>query len=141
MSREIERSAYAAQRRIENSEDVIVGLNRFEEGDEVPSDLFEHDLTEQDRQCRELADLRASRDAEAVDRTLAALKEACQGTDNLMLCIGNPKAAYKEGDKKYFFSSYFKKTRITHHNPISTSVQGSPEFIITNPIGHSSGKP
>ena len=87
MSREIERSAYTAQRRIEGGDDVVVGMNRFEEGDEVQSDLFEHDLTEQDRQRKELADLRASRDAEAVDSTLAALKAACEGTDNLMPSI------------------------------------------------------
>ena len=84
MSKEIERSAYAAQRRIEKVEDVIVGLNRFEEGDEEETGLFEHDSTEEDRLRKELAELRASRDADAVDATLQALKSACKATDNLM---------------------------------------------------------
>jgi len=84
MSREIERSAYEAQRRIESGEDVVVGLNRFEDDDEVTTGLFEHDLTEEDRLRRELTELRTSRDAAAVDDTLQALKSACGGTDNLI---------------------------------------------------------
>jgi methylmalonyl-CoA mutase N-terminal domain/subunit len=84
MQREIERSAYEAQQRIESGEDVVVGVNRFEEDDEAEPALFTVDDKEQERIRADLADLRASRDQAATDAALAALREACRGTDNLM---------------------------------------------------------
>jgi len=84
MRHEIERSAYEAQQRIESGEDVVVGLNRFEEGDAARPAVFSIDTHETDRIEADLRDLRRTRDANAVATTLADLEQACKGTDNLL---------------------------------------------------------
>jgi methylmalonyl-CoA mutase N-terminal domain/subunit len=84
MRREIERSAYEAQRRIEEEEDVVVGVNRFAEEDSAEPGLFAFDAAEQDRVRDDLARLRASRDDAAVRTALDDLERACRGDENLM---------------------------------------------------------
>ena len=84
MRREIERSAYAAQKRIESGEDVLVGVNRFEEGASEEPVLFEVDAAQQQEALDDLAELRATRDQAAVDAALASLVQACSGEDNLL---------------------------------------------------------
>ena len=79
----IERSAYAAQKRIESGEDIVVGVNRFEEADEASPPAFELD-PEVERQARKrVAAYRAKRDGAAADAALQALVVAADGTDNL----------------------------------------------------------
>ncbi len=86
MRREIERSAYAAQRRIEKGEEVVVGVNAFEEegGAAGGVEPFRIDPSERDRIVKDLADLRATRSAEAVARSVDALRRAAEGQDNLL---------------------------------------------------------
>jgi methylmalonyl-CoA mutase N-terminal domain/subunit len=84
MRREIERSAYEAQQRLESGRDVAVGVNRFEEDEGVDVELFRIDPQEQDRIVAELRELRAGRDQAAVDRALNGLKRACDGTESLL---------------------------------------------------------
>ena len=84
MRREIERSAYAAQKRIESGEDVLVGVNRFEEGDTEEPVLFEFDHGQQQQASDDLAEVRATRDQAAVRAALAALKQACGARDRLL---------------------------------------------------------
>jgi len=84
MRREIERSAYAAQKRIESGEDVLVGVNRFEEGDAGAPALFEFDAAQQRQTLDDLAELRATRDQAAVDATLGSLKACCASGANLL---------------------------------------------------------
>ncbi len=85
MRREIERSAYAAQRRIEEGEEVVVGVNAFEEeGGAGGVEPFRIDPAERDRIVRELAELRATRSSEAVLRSLEALRRLAEGTANLL---------------------------------------------------------
>ena len=84
MQREIERSAYEAQQRIESGEDVVVGVNRFEEADESDPALFEIDAAENDRIVGELKKLRAERDDARWKASMAALETACKGDDNLL---------------------------------------------------------
>jgi methylmalonyl-CoA mutase N-terminal domain/subunit len=73
---EIGRSAYEHQLRVERGETVIVGVNRFTEGEELPV-VAPPDFSalEADQRAR-LAEVRARRDAEQVQRALAALGEA-----------------------------------------------------------------
>jgi methylmalonyl-CoA mutase N-terminal domain/subunit len=84
MRAEIERSAYEAQRRAESGEDVVVGVNRFEEADEPRVELFSIDRGERDRIVAELARLRAERDGAAVRAALDALRRAASSTDSLL---------------------------------------------------------
>jgi len=75
--REIERSAYAAQRRVEAGEDVVVGVNRYEEGGGEEPALFVADPKERDALVAGLRELRAGRDARAWRAALDGLRAAC----------------------------------------------------------------
>jgi methylmalonyl-CoA mutase N-terminal domain/subunit len=81
--REIERSAYEAQKRFESGADVVVGVNRFtEDGEDAPA-IFRPDEAERDRVVASLRKLRAERDARAWRAALDALRRACEGPDGL----------------------------------------------------------
>jgi methylmalonyl-CoA mutase N-terminal domain/subunit len=85
VQREIQDSAYRWQRSVESGENTIVGVNHFvSDGPREPIDLLLVDETVQQRQCEGLRVLRSSRDAHEVDRTLARLKAAAQGDENLL---------------------------------------------------------
>ncbi|HKH90792.1 MAG TPA: methylmalonyl-CoA mutase family protein [Gemmatimonadaceae bacterium] len=79
---EIGRSAYEHQLRVERGETVIVGVNRFADGDETPvMPAPDYSALERDQAGR-LAELRAGRDQAAVRAALHALGEAAnQGSD------------------------------------------------------------
>jgi methylmalonyl-CoA mutase N-terminal domain/subunit len=75
---EIARSAYEYQLRVERGETVIVGVNRFADGGDPPvipaPDFSAHERS----QVAALAEVRRRRDAVAVERTLATLREAAR---------------------------------------------------------------
>ncbi len=76
MQEEIARSAYEQQMRVERGETVIVGVNRFGDGREPPS-ISTPDYSALERgQVERVRAVRASRSATAVDRALAALRDA-----------------------------------------------------------------
>jgi len=81
---EIERSAYAVTREIEEGSRVVVGVNRFAVDEEEAYEPLRVDPTIEDEQRKRLAELRAGRDAAAVDRTLSALRKAADGSDNVL---------------------------------------------------------
>jgi methylmalonyl-CoA mutase N-terminal domain/subunit len=73
---EIGRSAYEHQLRVERGETVIVGVNRFTEGEENPVvPTPDYSALERDQRAR-LGEVRARRNATDVERTLTALGEA-----------------------------------------------------------------
>ncbi|GLC26516.1 acyl-CoA mutase large subunit family protein [Roseisolibacter agri] len=73
---EIARSAYEHQLRVERGETVIVGVNRFADGEEPPV-IPAPDFSALERsQVAQLAEVRRRRDGAAVERALAALREA-----------------------------------------------------------------
>jgi methylmalonyl-CoA mutase N-terminal domain/subunit len=88
MQREIEDSAYRYQREVEKEERVIVGVNRYtgEAGGTEDPDIELHtvDETIRDRQAERLADLKESRDTAAVEKALADLKHAAEGSEILL---------------------------------------------------------
>jgi methylmalonyl-CoA mutase, N-terminal domain len=76
LQEEIGRSAYAHQLRVERGETVIVGVNRFADGEtETVVALPDYSALEQDQVAR-LREVRAHREDGAVRRALAALSEA-----------------------------------------------------------------
>jgi methylmalonyl-CoA mutase N-terminal domain/subunit len=81
---EIEEAAYAAARRIESGEAVIVGVNRFvdEAGEEVPA--LSVDPAGERRQTEAVRQLRAGRDQETVDRALDGVRLAARADTNLL---------------------------------------------------------
>jgi len=82
--RRIADSAYRLQRRIESGERVVVGVNRFVETDAEEVEITRISPRHQAAQARALKKLRARRKQSAVDRHLAAIERAAQGTANLM---------------------------------------------------------
>ncbi|MDI3257313.1 MAG: methylmalonyl-CoA mutase family protein [Kyrpidia sp.] len=84
MQREIRDAAYRTQMAVENGEEIVVGVNAFRVEDEPEPELLRVDPRLGERRRKELADLRAGRSAAEVETALARLKEAAQGTDNLM---------------------------------------------------------
>ncbi|MFD1513540.1 acyl-CoA mutase large subunit family protein [Halomarina rubra] len=95
VQRQIQDVAFERQREIEEEERVIVGVNEFEVDEEVPEDdLAEVDEEDEQRQLERLDAMRASRDDEAVDERLDALRGACEDGENVMPYIVDAVKAY-----------------------------------------------
>jgi methylmalonyl-CoA mutase, N-terminal domain len=82
---EIERSAYDQLRTVEQGERVVIGVNRYAGGEEEPVTIMQLDPAIADAQAKSLVDVRANRDAEAVQAALADLRDAARDHDNLLV--------------------------------------------------------
>ena len=82
---EIERSAYDHLQAVESGGKVVVGVNRYGEGEEEPVTLLQLDPAIAEAQAKSLADIRARRDAAAVRTALGDLSDAAEGSDNLLV--------------------------------------------------------
>jgi methylmalonyl-CoA mutase len=82
----IEESAAKKQARIDRSEDVIVGVNKYRLAKEDPVEILEIDNNAvRESQIKRLGDIRAKRDEKAVEDALEALYQcACGGEGNLL---------------------------------------------------------
>ncbi|MGE5618755.1 MAG: methylmalonyl-CoA mutase [Sphingomonadaceae bacterium] len=84
MQKQITESAYRYQRAVEQGEKIVVGVNRFVVDEKRPIQILRVDDAVRDRQLARLADLKKRRDGAAVSATLARLKQAAAGTENVM---------------------------------------------------------
>ncbi len=82
--REIADAAFTLQQDIDSGERVVVGVNRFCEGDEGEPEILRIDPALERKQIDRLQSARARRDGAAVERTLAQLRGAAAGESNLM---------------------------------------------------------
>jgi methylmalonyl-CoA mutase N-terminal domain/subunit len=82
--REIAASAYRFQREIDAGERIMVGVNKYAAAEERQIPLLRIDEEVQRQQCRNLAKVKAERDAAKVQAALSAVREAARGTANLM---------------------------------------------------------
>jgi len=87
VQREIQESAYRAQRAVESGQAVIVGVNRFRSEQQEPIDLLVVDESAGESQRASLRKLRTTRDADAVSRSLDRLRQAARGRENLLTFI------------------------------------------------------
>ena len=89
VQREIEKSAYADQMAVEAGERVVVGINRFDEGDDGAAAIAVQEIPAglEERKSEKLAELRRSRDKDAAERALDGLEHAARGTENLIGAI------------------------------------------------------
>jgi methylmalonyl-CoA mutase, N-terminal domain len=96
IQREIALEAYRHQQRVENGEQVVVGVNKFarEEPEQKQLELYEADPSLGARQREELARVKESRDGASVARALAKLREAARGSESLMPPIIDAVKAY-----------------------------------------------
>ncbi len=81
---EIANASYEFQHSVELGESVIVGVNKFTEKDEKPIELLQIDETAERRQVEKLRGVKARRSTLAVEKALANLKRAAEGTENTM---------------------------------------------------------
>ena len=82
--REIERSAYEAQKRIESGQDVVVGVNRFTLDEPAVEPAFALDPATETRAIERVRAFRRSRDGARTRAALGALAEALSTDENLV---------------------------------------------------------
>jgi methylmalonyl-CoA mutase, N-terminal domain len=90
---EIEEAAFEHERKVEAGEKVVVGVNRFAEGDEGAIELHALDPEAEKRQVERTQSVRAERDAEAAEAALTRLREAARGDENLLPAMREALAA------------------------------------------------
>jgi len=91
---EIAESAYRFQQAVERKEKVIVGVNEFVQSDEPPVEILYIDESASEKQLAKLERLRQTRDHDAVERSLEALRAAARTTANVMPPILDAVRAY-----------------------------------------------
>lgn len=81
IQREIQEAAYRTQRAIEQGEQVVVGVNRFQTEAMATPELLRVDESVRTAQAAALADLRATRDNERVSALLSRIEGAARDGD------------------------------------------------------------
>jgi methylmalonyl-CoA mutase N-terminal domain/subunit len=94
IQREIEKSAYEYQMAVEKNKRVVVGINKFQAGEEPPFSILRVDPRVRLLQMEKLEKLKKERDQSRVEHSLKALGEAARGKDNLMPFILEAVKAY-----------------------------------------------
>ena len=84
VSNEIQDAAFDAQRRLETGEEVVVGVNKFQQNETLELESLRINPTIELQQRERLALLRQSRDAQRAAELLGQLETAARGSDNLM---------------------------------------------------------
>jgi methylmalonyl-CoA mutase, N-terminal domain len=87
MQEEIARSAYEYQRKIESGEKIIVGVNKFESNDEKSIPAFRIDDSIREQQVQKLQALKATRNVQAVQDALTAVRQHAVDGTNLMPAV------------------------------------------------------
>jgi methylmalonyl-CoA mutase N-terminal domain/subunit len=82
---EIEQAAFRWQQDVESGERVIVGVNRFTEGEEEPMELHRLDPAAEKRQLERTARVRAERNAQEAERAIEAVRVTARGEGNLLV--------------------------------------------------------
>lgn len=83
----IQNSAYDYQKKIENKDLIIVGVNQFQIKENLPEELLKVDPKLEVKQLAKLKKIKETRDNQKVKTSLARLKKAAEGKDNLMPLI------------------------------------------------------
>jgi methylmalonyl-CoA mutase N-terminal domain/subunit len=97
--REIADAAYELQTEIDSGRRVVVGVNRYTEGDEATTDLLRIDPALEREQIGRVQAIRADRDTTRVERVLSEIKQAGAGDRNVMpLLIEAARAHVSEGE-------------------------------------------
>ncbi len=85
--KEIAEASYQFQQAVERREKIIVGVNDFVQENEDPIAILYIDDTAAERQLARLAELKKTRDHDAVQRTLDGLRQTARGRGNTMPAI------------------------------------------------------
>jgi methylmalonyl-CoA mutase len=117
----IETCAAERQARVDRGEDVIVGVNRFQQREQAPVELRRVDSAHvRELHAARLSEVKARRDAAAVARCLAELTEAARGGQNLVpLAIAAMRARATLGEVSEALVTVFGR-----HAAMSHAVRG-----------------
>ena len=91
---EIARAAYDAQKRIEATEDIVVGVNAFQIDEPPFGDVLTIDDSLRTKQMERLQRVKSERDAARVAAALAAIADGARGTANMMPLLLEAVEAY-----------------------------------------------
>jgi methylmalonyl-CoA mutase N-terminal domain/subunit len=94
MQAQIAEASWNYQREVDEHREIVVGVNDYREGDQQRPSIFSVDKRLVEHQLKRLEHHRRERDAARVEASLAALKETCRGTGNLMPPILDAVRAY-----------------------------------------------
>jgi methylmalonyl-CoA mutase N-terminal domain/subunit len=86
---EIAQSAYRYQQGVENADEIIVGVNKYELEEEMPPKILRVDEKIVAKQLKRLTQIKARRDNIAVNEALQRLKTGAKGSENLIPFIIN----------------------------------------------------
>jgi methylmalonyl-CoA mutase N-terminal domain/subunit len=84
---EIDESAWGYQERYRIGQDIVVGVNKFQEDDVEVPDLLRVDPESEREQVARLTAFKADRDHPLVERRLEELREGARGSENLLPAI------------------------------------------------------
>ncbi|MEM6282787.1 MAG: methylmalonyl-CoA mutase family protein [Chloroflexota bacterium] len=84
INREIETAAYEYQKAVQDGDEIIVGVNKYQVDEEIKPELLRVDPAIEAGQHAKLRDLRENRDNEKVAALRGRIAEAARGTENLM---------------------------------------------------------
>ncbi|MDO8579066.1 MAG: methylmalonyl-CoA mutase family protein [Dehalococcoidales bacterium] len=84
---EIANAAYKFQQQIDNGDKVMIGVNKYEGGEEIPVDLLKIDEKVEAEQFKRLKAVKRKRDNRAVARKLADVRAACKSGENVMPAV------------------------------------------------------
>ena len=117
MQQEIQEAAVRQQQEIEDGRRVVVGVNKFKNEDEEPQTIFRVNTEAADAQIARLAAVRKERDDGAVKASLAKLRKAATGDDNLMPTILDAVKSYAtlgeiSGELREVFGEYRAPTAV-----------------------------
>ncbi|MBN1665071.1 MAG: methylmalonyl-CoA mutase, partial [Deltaproteobacteria bacterium] len=92
--KELMESAWEQQREIDRGEQVVVGVNRYETGEEIEMPSFQVNPAVEKEQLENLAGLKRERDNQAVQRGLEAIRAAGKKDENLVPAMVEAVKAY-----------------------------------------------
>jgi methylmalonyl-CoA mutase len=128
----IEESAARRQARIDQGKEIIVGVNKYQIDEEIDLDILEVPAGVRDEQIARLKELRASRDNQAVQKSLEALTGAAASDDNLLaLCIEATRLRATVGEISDALEKEFGRYVATTHciSGVYTAEYGQDEII------------
>jgi methylmalonyl-CoA mutase N-terminal domain/subunit len=84
ITNEIDESAWGYQERYASKQDIVVGVNKYEEDAIEIEDILRVDPETEREQLDRLREFKSNRDQALVARRLDELRDACRGPENLM---------------------------------------------------------
>ncbi len=111
---EISDASYEYQRRVEEEDEIVVGVNKYEMDEDTRPDILQVGQTAQELQLERLEQVKAERDDEAVEAALEAISDAIDADENVMPTIVDAVKVYASmGEIMGVFEDHYGSYRET----------------------------